>query len=88
MIAEFDAMQLALEHVREGRERIARQEALILKLEAHGHFALVPEAEDILAWLEKTQLMFEEHLAEKKRTAAERLKQAQAFGSHINAHWP
>jgi Spy/CpxP family protein refolding chaperone len=88
MLNEFDDMRRALAHVQEGRVLIARQRALIERL-SKGGFSTAA-AEDLLSWMEQTQAVFEEHFAEKRQKALERLKRAQLDvarpGSGSGAH--
>ncbi len=56
-------MAMAWRHVTEGRERIARQEALIAELTRDGHHGMLPQANDVLAALRESQALAEEHLA-------------------------
>ncbi len=50
-------------HVTEGAERIVRQEALIVELERDGHEHMLPDARAMLATLQTSQMLGEEHLA-------------------------
>ena len=50
-------------HVSQGAERIARQEALLARLERDGHEHMLPDARTLLTALQATQRLGEEHLA-------------------------
>ena len=50
-------------HVAEGAQRITRQHVLIAKLERNGHQSALPNAYVLLAGLQDTQRLSEEHLA-------------------------
>jgi hypothetical protein len=83
MLNEFDDMRLALVHVKEGRVRVARQRALIDRLSRGGFSTLA--AEDLLSWMEQTQLMFEQHFVEKRQKVLERLKRAESHAARTEA---
>ena len=53
------ALRAALRHVREGRERIAKQYEVIERLHASGH--CTRKAEIVLQWLNEAQRGFEDH---------------------------
>ena len=56
------ALEQAKRHVREGEERIAKQEGLIARLERDGHAALLPAARALLAQMQAAQALSCEHL--------------------------
>ncbi len=60
-------LEQAERHAAEGRDRLIRQRKLIEHLEADGHDRMLPQARFILGEMEKSQRMFEEHLAEERR---------------------
>ena len=61
---------MAERHVREGADRITRQQALITTLIRDGHNGMLPQAYDLLAQLEGVQAMSKEHLARYQAEAA------------------
>ena len=63
------SLGLARRHVAEGRGRIQRQQALVLRLIANGHDELVPEGRAFLAALQQSQKLAEAHLASEERDA-------------------
>lgn len=69
---EETLLAMAERHVKEGRQRLARQAELIAQLAREGHDALLPEARRLLAEMQKIQAQFEQDLLV-RREAAERL---------------
>ena len=63
-------LAMAERHVREGADRITRQQALITTLIRDGHNGMLPQAHDLLAQLEGVQAMSKEHLARYQAEAA------------------
>jgi len=81
VLSEFDALLKAQTHAHEGRVRISRQRALIDKMRQHGYSTKL--AEELLAWMEDTQLMFEEHVVEKRQLASQRLERAALLAARL-----
>ena len=52
-------LEIAQRHVREGRQRLERQRALISELIQDGHYNMVREARRFLATMEQYQAVFE-----------------------------
>ena len=63
-------LAMAERHVREGADRITRQQALIAKFIRDGHEAMLPQAHILLTHLEDVQAMSKEHLARYQAEAA------------------
>ena len=49
-------------HVKEGKDRIAKQQALIAELAHDGHDGMLPAAQELLAQLNASQQLGREHL--------------------------
>ena len=49
-------------HVKEGEDRIAKQQALIAELAHDGHDGMLPAAQELLAQFNTTQQLSREHL--------------------------
>ena len=64
-------IQQTSRHLREGNERIAKQEALIVRLEQDGHDSLLPQARELLAQLHGLQRAGQEHLDREVAKAAD-----------------
>jgi len=77
MLREFDAVYRCLKHIREGRERIARQEALIRRLRNGGYST--KSAETVLGWMTIAQGEFEKNLPLYMARATERYERAMAL---------
>jgi hypothetical protein len=52
-------LEMAVRHIADGREHIAKQTAMIAKLERDGHDSTA--AKELLALLQRTQHMHEDH---------------------------
>jgi hypothetical protein len=65
------ALEMTARHVKEGLARIARQEALIARVEEMGcHASFLDAARDLLSEMRVFQQMAGSHYAEEKRKAA------------------
>jgi hypothetical protein len=58
-----DALAMTRRHVLEAEGHVARQEALVAKLDRDGHIALADEARKILATLRRSLELAQEHLS-------------------------
>lgn len=65
-------LQMAQRHVDAGRERIARQEALLAELDRDGQDRMLSEARELLRLLRETQAAGEAHLAREVAKVARR----------------
>ena len=68
-MAPESALEQTQRHVREGAERIAKQEALIEELARDGHDAMLPDAREFLDQLKTIQALGVEHLAREQESA-------------------
>jgi len=66
-------LQMARRQVRRGRILIVQQQALIDDMIAHGDLILMPQARIVMAALQKSQRLREEHLARLEREDRKRL---------------
>jgi hypothetical protein len=60
-------LQQAVRHVEAGRQRVARQEALIAELTRDGHEKMLDEACQLLEQMRQTLVEMEAHLAHEER---------------------
>jgi hypothetical protein len=62
-------LEMARRYVREGADRIRRQERLVAELQRDGHMQIVPQARRILERMREYQHNFEDHLADLEKKA-------------------